>query len=343
MALLSPIWSVLSLASGRIDPWPMLDRSGGCEALTRGGRATWLQAGIPLDLVARACEESGLECEVSFLLAGGQDYPASLTQLPFAPPVLFYQGSLDALRRPAVAIVGSRRCSAEGRRSAGELARAVTLAGGTVISGMAIGIDTAAHREAMRHGPTVAVLGQGLAVPLSYGAERMRQDILDSGGLILSELLPDLPAKRFTFLSRNRIIAGLARATVVVEAGARSGALSTARHALEAGREVLAVPGHYRQETAAGCLTIIEQGASIVRAPSTVVQAAGLGAWTVPEERGCLPASARLLEDALQRGGTVEQLAVRAGISVVQACSLLMELELAGLVRRLPGQRYERA
>ena len=115
-----------------------------------------------------------------------------------------------------------------------------------------------------------------------------------------------------------------------------------ARHALEAGREVLAVPGHYSQPCSAGCLTLIEQGATVVRSPATLVEAAGLTGPREPAVSGDLPAPARILEDALQRGGTLEQLALRAGIPVVQACAVLMELELAGLVRRLPGQRYER-
>ncbi len=342
MSVLPAIWSVLSLASGRVDPWPILDAVGGAEALSRAGRAELLRAGVPLDLVARAQTQPQLDSPMPFLLAGGRGYPAALTQLPFAPPVLFFDGPLDALELPGVAIVGSRRCTASGRRTAASLARAVTLAGGAVISGMAIGIDTAAHREAMHHGLTVAVLGQGLAAPMAHGARRLREELIASGGVVLSELLPALPAQAFTFLHRNRIIAGLARATVVVEAGVRSGALSTARHALEAGREVMAVPGHYREETSAGCLAIIEQGVGIVRSPASVLEAAGLNVPSQGARRGALPPHTRLLEDALQRGGTLDQLAVRAGISVVQACSLLAELELAGLVRRLPGQRYER-
>ena len=342
MYVLPGIWSVLSLFSGRVDPWPVLSTLGGCDALTAAGRPALLRAGVPLDLVARASTEGDLVSPVPFLLAGGPGYPAALAALPYAPPVLFYQGRLAALDNPAVAIVGSRRCTAEGRRSAAELARAVTLAGGVVVSGMAIGIDTAAHREAMAHGSTVAVLGQGLAAPSSHGARRLRDEMVAGGGAVLSEFLPDHPPQGFTFLQRNRVIAGLARATVVVEAGQRSGALSTARHALEAGREVLAVPAHYRSEASAGCLRLIEQGATIVRSPGTVLEAARLVGEGATRDSASLPLSARVLEDALQRGGTVDQLALRAGVPIVQACGILIELELAGLVRRLPGQRYER-
>jgi DNA processing protein len=319
----------------------MLERLGGPDRLLRAGREALLEAGLPLDLAAQVLSSRDLACSSAFVLAGEPAYPRALHLLPYAPPVLFYRGNLQVLERPAVAIVGARRCTQRGRRSAAELARAVSLAGGVVVSGMAIGIDTAAHREAMVHGPTVAVLGQGLAAPHSAGALRLRDEIVAGGGLVLSELPPETVAQRFTFLQRNRVIAGLCRATVVVEAAARSGALSTARHALEAGREVLAVPGHYGDPSSAGCLAIIDQGATLLRSPATLLDAAGLiGAEGVPAKE--LPPAALMLDDALQRGGTIEQLAGRAGIPVVQAISILTELELAGLVRRLPGQRYQR-
>lgn len=337
-------WVALAVASGRVDPWPLLERLGGPAGLEGAGRDALLAAGLPLDLAAKVLNTPPLTCSVPYLLAGRPGYPGALTTVPYAPPVLFYQGSPEVLsERVGVAIVGARRCTQDGRRSAAELARAVSLAGGVVVSGMAIGIDTAAHRAAMNHGPTVAVLGQGLEVGHSAGARRLRAEIVESGGAVLSELLPGMPARTWTFLQRNRVIAGLCQATVVVEAAARSGALSTARHALEAGREVLAVPGHYHAPASQGCLGLIEQGATVVRSPATLLESAGLdGAAGGGSERD-LPPSARLLEDVLQRGGTLEQLAGRAGIPLVDACALLMELELAGVVRRLPGQRYERS
>lgn len=320
----------------------MLERLGGPDGLLSAGRDALLEAGLPLDVVAHVLRSRDLPCPCSFVLAGQPAYPRALELLPYAPPVLFHQGDLSALDRTAVAIVGARRCTQRGRRSAAELARAVSLAGGVVVSGMAIGIDTAAHREAMVHGTTVAVLGQGLAAQHSAGALRLRGEIVAGGGLVLSEFPPETPAQRFTFLQRNRVIAGLCRATVVVEAARRSGALSTARHALEAGREVLAVPGHYGDPSSAGCLALIEHGATVLRSPASLLDAAGLRHGDGPGAQE-LPPSAQMLEDALQRGGTIDQLAGRAGIPVVQALGLLMELELAGLVRRLPGQRYQRS
>ncbi len=339
MFVLSTTWAALAKASGRFDPWPVLAALSP-EQLERPDRATLQRAGVPLDVLAECLSGQPVHSPFPFLLAGGMGYPAALASLPFAPPVLFYEGDLAALALPGVAIVGSRSCTSEGRRTAAELARAVCLAGGCVVSGMAIGIDTAAHREAMLHGRTIAVLGQGLAANSAQGAQRLRREIVAAGGIILAEFPPTYPAQKHTFLQRNRVIAGLSRATVVVEAGRRSGALNTARHALEAGREVLAVPGHYRASCSEGCLGLIEQGAGVVRSPAGVVEAAGLTLAASRERE--LPSGARILEEALRQGGTVEQLAHWAGVPVVEACRLLLELELAGLVRRRPGQRYER-
>jgi len=338
---LSPVWVLAAQRSGRLDPWPLLDAIGGAEALCRAGPAALVAAGAPLDMSARLLRTAPLPSARPFLLAGAPGYPASLEQLPFAPPVLFYEGSAALLRRPMVAIVSSRRCTAVGRRTAAELARAVCMAGGVVVSGMAVGIDSAAHAAASVTGATVAVLGQGLAAACQAGARRFRAQLVRAGGAVLSEFLPEFHAQRFTFLQRNRVIAGLASVTVVVEAGHRSGALSTARHALAAGREVLAVPGRYELPASRGCLDLIEEGATVVRGPKTVLEAAGLLAGDSRDPgRRSLPASARALEDALQRAGTLDQLASRSGLCGVEVLRLLAELEAMGLVRREPGQRY---
>lgn len=334
-------WSVFAKATGRIDPWPLLDALGGVEGLSRADPHELVRAGLPLDLAAQAGAAAPLPVPVPFVLAGEADYPARLLRLPHAPPVLFYQGSLEALNRPGVAIVGARRCTAEGRRTAAELARAVCLAGGVVVSGMAMGIDTAAHREALELGTTVAVLGQGLAVRRSSGAQRLVERIVGGGGLVLSEFLPSFAAKPFTFLLRNRVIAGLCRATVVVEAGHRSGSLNTARHALEAGREVLAVPGGVRAECSQGCLTLIEQGATMVRGASTVLRAAGLCAGPPSERAGEPEDDTQRLLRALDQGKDVEALAAATGQPMVRVIAALAELEAVGLIRRLPGRRYQ--
>lgn len=341
MYVLPATWALLASLSGRFDPWPLIDALGGPAGVVQAGARELCAAGLSLDQAAGLARVGDVTSPQPFVLAGGEGYPPALARLPYAPPVLFYEGSLEALQAPMVAIVGTRRCTAAGRRVAAELARAVCLAGGVVVSGMAIGIDSAAQGEALRVGRTVAVLGQGLACCGSGGTEQLRARIREREGAVVSELLPATPPRAWTFLSRNRIIAGLSRATVVVEAPHRSGALSTARHALEAGREVLAVPWPYSHEVGAGCLDIAERGATLVRGPNTVLSAAGLHGATEAQATASGPAILRLLAEGLERGASLEHLATRADLTLVEALAMLAELEVSGLVRRLPGQRYE--
>jgi DNA processing protein len=193
-----------------------------------------------------------------------------LVGLPRAPAALWAEGNLTLLRQPAVAVVGARRCTAWGRAWASRIGEAVAAAGGVVVSGLAAGIDAEGHVAANGH--TIAVLGQGLDARMPAWQARLRERILDSGALVLSEFAPGIPAAAWTFPTRNRIIAGLARAVVVVEAAQRSGTKNTARHALEYGRDVLVVPGSPESETSAGCLDLIEEGATLVRGPETVIE-----------------------------------------------------------------------
>jgi DNA processing protein len=344
MFYLPPAWVLASSCSGRFDPWPLLEAAGGPEAFGEIADPSVLQEiGFPRESAGRLSRTRPIESPWRVLLAGSDDYPSSLRDLPFAPPVLFVDGHADVLigGRPAVAIVGARAATSYGRRVAEILAGAVCDAGGVVVSGMAVGIDFAAHEAAFDSGLTVGVAGMGLSAIERPGAVRLRRRIVETGGAVLSEFLPDVPPARFTFPLRNRIIAGLALATVVVEAGHRSGALSTARHALAAGREVLAVPGLLGEGNSEGCLDLIQNGATIVRGSSTVLEAAGLaGKGSRAGASRTLPEYGRLLESALQEGGTVDQLAVRAGLSVVDAIRLLARLETGGWVRREAGQRY---
>jgi DNA processing protein len=257
-------------------------------------------------------------------------YPPALAALPYAPPVLFAEGNAARLLDPLVAIVGARACTGLGAAMARRLAAAVAEAGGTVVSGLAYGIDTAAHEAA--GGATIAVLGQGLAAPMSRAQARLRESLLAAGGLVLSEFPPAHPASARTFPQRNRIIAGLARATVVVEAKARSGSLGTARAALDAGREVLAVPGHPLQPEAEGCLLLLAEGAGLVRGPADVLEAAGLCAARAPEDP--------LLRAAGPDGQSAEALAEALDWPLPTVLARLSALQLAGRLEALPGERY---
>lgn len=204
---------------------------------------------------------------------GTDDYPADLADLPDAPPVLWLRGDASVLFAPMVALVGARNASSLGRRMAARLAQDLGAAGLTVVSGLARGIDAAAHEAALPTG-TVAVLAGGADV--TYPPENA--DLLAriaGGGAVLSEQPPGLEPQARHFPLRNRIISGLALGVVVVEAAEKSGSLITARNALDQGREVLAVPGHPVDARAGGCNLLIRDGCTLVRSADDVLEALG--------------------------------------------------------------------
>ena len=194
-------------------------------------------------------------------------FPTSLADVPLPPSVLFVRGSVAALGRPrAVAVVGTRRPSAHGRSIAGRIARALVAAEATVVSGLAFGIDGAAHEATVRAGGiTVAVIGGGHARVGPRAHDRLARAILDAGGSVVSEYAPDTEPSAGTFPRRNRIISGLSRASVIVEAPARSGALITASWALEQGRDVFVVPGPLDAPASEGCLALLREFGGEVR------------------------------------------------------------------------------
>lgn len=327
MPTLSPFWSAAVPLSGRLDLSGLIDvkhlESAGEQTLIAGGvrprHARLLRAGAPPMRVPHA---------VTLVDRG---YPGALRRVPFAPPVLFMEGDPAVLAAPLVALVGARRCTGDGRRMARRLATAVAGAGGVVVSGLAQGIDCEAHAAA--GGRTIAVLGQGLSLPLPAHRARVRRALLRAGGLVVSELPPLHPASRSTFPRRNRIIAGVSKLTVVVEARERSGARITARNALEAGRDVFAVPGHPLQETAAGCLALLREGAGLVTGPRDILDALGLPEMVEP------PIEDPLLR-AISGGATFEELLRASGLPAPALLQRLAKHELAGRITRLPGDRY---
>ncbi len=258
--------------SGLPPPWSGFNRyatrlpSDVSEAAAAG--ALVMLAALPpsslRDAVLACPEEPG-----PWLRADGPTWPAALLGLPGGPVALCAEGNLALLDRPAVALVGTRHCTPTGRSLARDYARAVAAAGGVVVSGLAAGIDTEAHMSA--RGATIAVLGQGLGVTMPAWQAGVRRRLLAEGGLVLTEYPMQFPAAAWTFPRRNRIIAGLARAVVVIEAGHRSGAKNTAHHAVAYGRELAVVPALPGIPSFAGCLDLLEEGAAIVRGPDTIV------------------------------------------------------------------------
>jgi DNA processing protein len=230
--------------------------------------------------VARAELSRGRAAGARLLRHGGPDYPQSLMDLPDAPPLLWCLGDVSWLSRPMVALVGARNASSLGQRMARRLAESLGQAGQVVISGLARGIDAEAHRAALPTG-TVAVMAGGVDVLYPSENAGLYADVAAKGCLVSEQPMGCEPQARH-FPLRNRIISGLSRAVVVVEAASRSGSLITAKEALDQGREVLAVPGHPFDARAAGCNQLIREGAVLVRSASDVLEALGMAAMPEP-------------------------------------------------------------
>ncbi|GHF54108.1 DNA processing protein DprA [Seohaeicola zhoushanensis] len=288
------------------------------------------------------------------LCLGDPDYPPDLTLIPDPPPLLWAQGRADLAARPCIAVVGARNASSIGTRMARGLARDLGAAGFTVVSGLARGIDAAAHDGALATG-TIAVMAGGVDViyPPENAALAGR---IATEGLRLSEQPMGLAPQARHFPARNRIVSGLARAVVVVEAATKSGSLITARDALDQGREVLAVPGHPIDARAAGCNMLIRDGATLVRHATDVLAALGLddlpAAAPPPEHRPApaprppqpprtLAETAALHQRILDRLGpspiAEDQLIRDLAASADQVGPALIDLELDGQIARQSG------
>jgi DNA processing protein len=270
-------------------------------------------------------------------------YPAALTTIADPPPVLWTRGCVAALSAPSVAIVGSRAASAYGLSVAGQLAEDLAACGLVVVSGLARGIDSAAHRGALAvNGVTVAVLGSGVDVMYPPEHAALAASI-DRDGAVISELVPGTPPQAFFFPQRNRIISGLSRAVVVIEAGEKSGSLITARCALEQGRDVLAVPGNVLSGRNRGAHGLLRDGAKIVESADDILEELGMAHPAASAAEVSKPHGDPLLA-CLPPGEAcdLDVIAERSGLSSSRLLPRLFDLELHGLVRRIGGGRFVR-
>lgn len=290
--------------------------------------------------------------EHRLLLLGSPDYPARLAEIPDAPLALWTRGShFELLAAPQIAVVGSRSPTGGGRATAEALAQFLSSCGIAVVSGLAVGIDAAAHRGALRApGGTVAVLGSGLDAIYPPENASLALEIA-STGLVVSEYAPGTPPLRGHFPERNRIIAGLTLGTLVVEATRRSGSLITARLARDYGREVFAVPGSIQNPLARGCHALLRQGAALVEEGVDVLREIApqvqplcvTHAAVEATKEGTLrldPLRAKLLDAMGFEPTTVDALTTRVGLTAAEVSSMLLPLELEGHVEALPGGRY---
>lgn len=282
------------------------------------------------------------------------EYPRRLLTIPDPPPLLYVAGSLHASDELAVAVVGARRSTPAGRLMTERLATGLAEAGFTIVSGLARGVDAAAHRGALAPGGrTIAVLGCGLGRTYPPEHQRLREQI-EEHGAVVSELSWDAPPHSGHFPRRNRIISGLSFGVIVTEAAIDSGSLITAKLALEQGREVCAVPGSVNADTSRGTHALIKEGATLVEQAQDVIDVITPQLEPVMRSRVCAPRSPhsttdhfgnheRLVYDALSDEPlTVDHLLERTRLPVPSVMASLLSLELRRCVRQLPGQRYLR-
>lgn len=275
---------------------------------------------------------------------GDPRYPSALLETADPPLLIHAQGRLELLgARRAVAIVGSRNPTPQGLENARAFAAHLSQGGFTIVSGMALGIDAAAHEGGME-GPasTIAVVGTGLDIVYPRRHHRLAHRIAEKG-LLVSEYSLGTPSIEAHFPARNRIIAGLAQGTLVVEAALQSGSLITARLAVEAGREVFAIPGSIHSPLSRGCHALLKQGAKLVETATDILDELGAGSTAPPIASATSPPPSNPLLDALGHDPVgLDALVARTGIGAAELNARLLELELDGRVARLPGQLFQR-
>jgi DNA processing protein len=363
-----PYWLALSRAPG-VGPvhfQRLLDRFGSPRAVLAASRAELAELGLKTPLIEylqhpdwesverdlRWAEQPG-----HFLLSlWDPAYPPRLRQIHDPPPLLFVAGDPAILSLPQLAMIGSRNPSRGGEQTAFEFARHLAGVGLVITSGLAFGIDTASHRGALADGgQTVAVMGTGPDLIYPARHRELAAQIALQGALV-SEFFPGTPARALNFPRRNRIISGLSLGTLVVEATLRSGSLITARQAAEQGREVFAIPGSIHNPLAKGCHALLKEGAKLVEEADDIIfelarELAGfVGASATPATSQAVAGEQELDADyallfehmALDEPVSVDTLVERCGLTPEAVSSMLLILELRGLVASLSGGQYTR-
>ena len=315
------------------------------KAVVKADVAAEISKGIADDAVAPALAwlEDGNNHIVTL---ADDDYPQALLNIPDPPLLLYVKGRLDMLNRSALAIVGSRNATPQGINNAEAFAKSLSDAGLCIISGMAHGIDAAAHRGALRgqgknQGGSIAVVGTGLD-KVYPAANRDLAHALAQQGALVSEFPLGTPPLAANFPRRNRLISGMSIGCLVVEAGLQSGSLITARLALEQGRDVFAIPGSIHAPQSKGCHALLKQGAKLVEAAQDILEElSGLVVAPArsPDIQG---ADSALLEHLGFDPVDVDTLSMRCGLTIAELSAMLLTLELEGRVSTLPGGLYQR-
>ena len=304
------------------------------EAIAQGGEPERVQASI--DWLKQSNNH--------LITLSDSHYPQALLEISDPPPILYAKGDLSVLTRKAIAMVGSRNATAQGERNAEEFAFSLCNAGLCVVSGMALGIDGAAHRGALRaKGATIAVVGTGLDIVYPAKHRGLAHQIVEHG-LILSEFPLGTPSRAQHFPRRNRIISGLSIGTLVVEANIQSGSLITAKLAAEQGREVFAIPGSIHSPVSKGCHQLIKQGAKLVDNIQDIVDELDIfTTGSMPAQTPQLAADAHPVLDSMGFDPiNMDMLIERSGLTSENLSAILLVLELENKIASLPGGRYQR-
>lgn len=286
-----------------------------------------------------------------------EDYPRLLLEIPDPPPILFAKGQLSCLQQPSIAIVGSRNPTAQGEKNAHDFAMLLAEFGFTIVSGLAIGIDAAAHRGALAsNGKTIAVVGTGLDIVYPAKHRELAHEIIKQG-LLISEFSLGTPSLPQNFVQRNRVISGLSMGCLVVEASLQSGSLITAKFATEQDRDVFAIPGSIHSPQSKGCHQLIKQGAKLVDAVQDIVHELKsehfVSLAAIPLKKNFIPAKntspeeiphadKALLDLMSFEPVTVEYLLQHSGLTSDTLSSILISLELDNKIASMPGGRYQR-
>jgi DNA processing protein len=364
-------WLTLLYAAQQVSPRPWLaalQALGSPEALRAESAHALLARGLSTDAVAKLKAPDAATLERwrvwlqgpgrALITFGSPTYPARLAQIADPPLALWVEGKQHSLlSAPQLAIVGSRSPTTSGRETAEQFAHYLCQRGLTITSGLASGIDAASHRGAVRElGGTVAVLGNGIDIVFPRNHAQLSAEIIEHG-ILVSEYAPGVEPQKYFFPARNRIIAGLSYGTLVVEATRRSGSLITAKQAMDNGREVFAIPGSIHNPLARGCHWLIRQGAKLVEeaadilvelAPQLQLDGIDFAPPTAApdaavESTYANDAGYRNLLKALEFSPlSITELSERAELTTAELSSMLLILELEGLVEALPGGRYSR-
>jgi DNA processing protein len=355
-------WLALSLcANGRPDQWLALARRGGGAARTLAATNEELTGlGASTQAIERLREASNAtarmldQCERLAICIATYDsprFPPALATVPNPPLVLFWRGADPAACAPALAVVGARRCSAYGERTAQHIGREAAAAGVVVVSGLARGIDAAAHRGALESGRTAAVLAGGLDRIYPGEHTSLADRIVDKGGFVLSEQPPGIRPLPALFPYRNRLITGLCQAVIVVEASMKSGSLASARHALDQGREVFSVPGPIDSTLSEGTNDLLRQGAAPICRTADLAAVDGWSAlFRKPRRKrlklkdlvadGLDPEWASILTAIESGAATSDEIAMTTRLDGTRVLTHLTALELDGLVLREAHGRF---